>query len=887
MATKVSEHDYSEVFQVLRKSIAVLLTVCLISLCTIVFPVSVFAGEIDDEVSYPNGTIYFDINNTGWNDASYMELSVYRMGAYHKELYAGNSGYLTSDGVWEFSLDSDFFSEYFVISFCCEYGRTYDLTLDETCMGDTVYCDGTSYFDNDNVLTAHWKNADKTKCAPAHSLDANGNLIGEVWTKGVTRMIVLSQFMNTDYSTYKNKCHKSDKDILSALQNELELSNAELAAVCNINSGYLSDPFYFSADDYSGKDVVYLDTSAVKNKTNNLYAISCFISSDSGYDYDRFCAVPISPELWVVDCETIIPDIIGGSSSSGGSTSGDSRYIPKSSLKYLFFDAYGLHTRSCGFDESCYGDTIVFEGNTVSYYYDDSSYDVIKWKNSDNTKYGTPKTFDKDFNLIGDVTTDFHSRCNLLRAYIEERIPQIRDTTIDTDQYLIDEMASELGMHKADVACLIREADEIWNPDDSFLPDGYSYDKDTYYLLSSDTELPYGYYSFQFDSASGYYVIDVFGAKPYEASLDRYSSGNNWGGSSNGSSSGSRSGSGSSSTVNAGTEPTHTFIPDIRYSVVQYNGDGSFSTVSKEEITANYGSVYFFRPNEKNYCFGYNTFGEVGHNASGEGHSSSYSSYYPLQTPIIKSIKDTTDGIRITWEAISGAEKYRVYVKGVDQWISVGDTTNTEFVYGNVKSGNAYTFTLRCVSADGSKHTSNYDDYGATIRHLDTPVVTKLESTTKGNKITWNPVGGNSKYRVFVKSRNSWKALGDTYDTTFLHSSEGEGSIYAQLGTEYTYTVACLSYIGKTVTSAYNTDGWSITFTGGEPEYKVGDTDLDGNITISDVTEIQRHLAELTHFTDEKLALADTDGDGKVDIGDATHLQKYLAEFDGIVLGKQ
>ena len=103
MATKVSEHDYSEVFQVLRKSIAVLLTVCLISLCTIVFPVSVFAGEIDDEVSYPNGTIYFDINNTGWNDASYMELSVYRMGAYHKELYAGNSGYLTSDGVpvWE------------------------------------------------------------------------------------------------------------------------------------------------------------------------------------------------------------------------------------------------------------------------------------------------------------------------------------------------------------------------------------------------------------------------------------------------------------------------------------------------------------------------------------------------------------------------------------------------------------------------------------------------------------------------------------------------------------------------------------------------------------------------------------------------------------------
>lgn len=70
------------------------------------------------------------------------------------------------------------------------------------------------------------------------------------------------------------------------------------------------------------------------------------------------------------------------------------------------------------------------------------------------------------------------------------------------------------------------------------------------------------------------------------------------------------------------------------------------------------------------------------------------------------------------------------------------------------------------------------------------------------------------------------------------------------------------------------------------PQYQIGDTNLDGNITISDVTEIQRHLAELIHFSDEQLTLADTNGDGKIDIGDATHLQKYLAEFDGIVLGK-
>lgn len=68
--------------------------------------------------------------------------------------------------------------------------------------------------------------------------------------------------------------------------------------------------------------------------------------------------------------------------------------------------------------------------------------------------------------------------------------------------------------------------------------------------------------------------------------------------------------------------------------------------------------------------------------------------------------------------------------------------------------------------------------------------------------------------------------------------------------------------------------------------FQIGDTNLDGNITISDVTAIQYHLAELELFTDEQLALADTNGDGEVNISDATHLQMFLADFDGVVLGK-
>lgn len=73
---------------------------------------------------------------------------------------------------------------------------------------------------------------------------------------------------------------------------------------------------------------------------------------------------------------------------------------------------------------------------------------------------------------------------------------------------------------------------------------------------------------------------------------------------------------------------------------------------------------------------------------------------------------------------------------------------------------------------------------------------------------------------------------------------------------------------------------------GGQDDLLIGDTNGDGIISIGDVTEIQKYLAELVPFTDKQLALADTNGDGSVAIDDATHLQKYLAEIDGIVLGK-
>ena len=63
------------------------------------------------------------------------------------------------------------------------------------------------------------------------------------------------------------------------------------------------------------------------------------------------------------------------------------------------------------------------------------------------------------------------------------------------------------------------------------------------------------------------------------------------------------------------------------------------------------------------------------------------------------------------------------------------------------------------------------------------------------------------------------------------------------------------------------------------PQYLIGDVDLDGNLTVLDVTMIQRANAEMIKLDGMQQKLADVDGDGEVTINDATCIQRYLAEL--------
>lgn len=174
-------------------------------------------------------------------------------------------------------------------------------------------------------------------------------------------------------------------------------------------------------------------------------------------------------------------------------------------------------------------------------------------------------------------------------------------------------------------------------------------------------------------------------------------------------------------------------------------------------------------------------------------------------TPVVSKLQNTATGIRLDWGAVKGAAKYCVFVKRDSRWKKLALTASTYYIDTNVTSGTEYTYTVRCMTADGKTFTGGYNSVGWTATYLSVPQITKKESAANGVKLTWKAVPGAERYRVFVKNGTRWKKIGDTASTSIVHTA-------AVSGTSYTYTVRCISADGSAYVSAYNGSGWSFTY---------------------------------------------------------------------------
>ena len=172
--------------------------------------------------------------------------------------------------------------------------------------------------------------------------------------------------------------------------------------------------------------------------------------------------------------------------------------------------------------------------------------------------------------------------------------------------------------------------------------------------------------------------------------------------------------------------------------------------------------------------------------------------YYSV--PKLTAVSNEYGGQLVSWEAVKGAQNYRVYVREPKgEWKTIGSTSDASFLYTGAKSGVNHSYTVRVLSADGKKPLSYYDTKGVGGVFVAAPEIISCAPAENGTQVTWGEVSGASKYRLFYKSGKSWTRVGDTTDTKLTHTGLTDKTLY-------TYTVRAMDAKGNYL-SAFNKTG--------------------------------------------------------------------------------
>ena len=116
------------------------------------------------------------------------------------------------------------------------------------------------------------------------------------------------------------------------------------------------------------------------------------------------------------------------------------------------------------------------------------------------------------------------------------------------------------------------------------------------------------------------------------------------------------------------------------------------------------------------------------------GYDSKGKSVKYISAPKITKAESVDGGVKISWNKVNGAEKYRVYYKGSKGWTRLADTTSTSYTDSKVSSGKTYTYTVRCINSSATKFTSGYDSKGVTVTTPVKPSVKPTKTTIKLDK---------------------------------------------------------------------------------------------------------------------------------------------------------
>lgn len=174
-----------------------------------------------------------------------------------------------------------------------------------------------------------------------------------------------------------------------------------------------------------------------------------------------------------------------------------------------------------------------------------------------------------------------------------------------------------------------------------------------------------------------------------------------------------------------------------------------------------------------------------------------------LNEPVLTKIESASNGIRITWDAVDGAESYRIYRKpSGGSWERI-DTVSTSLYVDTdqLDNGKTYAYTVRAVNGGTL---SSYDTKGLSYRYLDTPRLLAAANSLSGVTVSWSEVDEAERYVVYRRTPGgTWSQIHTAREeTSYVDTTAVSGIQY-----EYTVRAGAGSYL-----SGYAADGIAVCY---------------------------------------------------------------------------
>ncbi len=143
-----------------------------------------------------------------------------------------------------------------------------------------------------------------------------------------------------------------------------------------------------------------------------------------------------------------------------------------------------------------------------------------------------------------------------------------------------------------------------------------------------------------------------------------------------------------------------------------------------------------------------------------------------LSSPVIRSLKRSTDSLILSWEKNESAESYLIYRKkyGSAKWKKVGTVGSSQLSFEDKKavSGVKYSYFVKAASGYSI---SVYEGKNLSTLCLKAPADVTLKKDGKKIKLSWKKTEGADKYQIYKKiGSGKWKKFKETKKLTCTDS---------------------------------------------------------------------------------------------------------------------